>query len=138
MLSGVGPLNELETYKIPVILDLPSVGANLVDHPVVDIAFKDKLDASTKHVNPSNPWQAIKALGSLFNYLVFGSGPMATNVWFIICTDIFEYSLLSKINRLVKLRRSSAQMIQNCFQALNSQMLLGTTQLLQRTAQIWS
>ena len=37
MLSGVGPAGELLGLGIPVILDLPGVGQNLRDHPVVRI-----------------------------------------------------------------------------------------------------
>ncbi|KAL1382785.1 hypothetical protein HDK64DRAFT_295158 [Phyllosticta capitalensis] len=43
-LSGVGPKDELESFDIPVIVDLPGVGANLRDHievPVISNATKD-------------------------------------------------------------------------------------------------
>ncbi|WP_033321866.1 GMC family oxidoreductase [Streptomyces yerevanensis] len=33
MLSGIGPRQDLETLGIPVVLDLPGVGENLLDHP---------------------------------------------------------------------------------------------------------
>jgi len=32
MLSGVGPADELQRHKIPVVHDLPGVGRNLQDH----------------------------------------------------------------------------------------------------------
>lgn len=31
-LSGIGPRDELSSHKIPVLVDLPGVGANLQDH----------------------------------------------------------------------------------------------------------
>ncbi|KAJ1528149.1 hypothetical protein ONE63_008063 [Megalurothrips usitatus] len=36
LLSGVGPAEELQAAKVPVVADLPGVGRNLQDHPVVD------------------------------------------------------------------------------------------------------
>ena len=37
MRSGLGPAEHLRSVGLPVRLDLPGVGANLVDHPAVDI-----------------------------------------------------------------------------------------------------
>ena len=37
MLSGVGPADHLREMGIPVVHDLPGVGQNLRDHPVVDV-----------------------------------------------------------------------------------------------------
>ncbi len=37
--SGVGPTDHLRRVGIPVRVDLPGVGANLVDHPAVDIEY---------------------------------------------------------------------------------------------------
>lgn len=34
MRSGIGPRAELQKHDIPVLLDLPGVGQNLMDHPV--------------------------------------------------------------------------------------------------------
>ncbi|KXN88620.1 L-sorbose 1-dehydrogenase [Leucoagaricus sp. SymC.cos] len=80
MLSGIGPAEQLKSKKIPVILDLPGVGSNLVDHPVVDLYFKDKHNNSTKHVKPQNLPDAIKFLGALYQYLMHKSGPLTGNV----------------------------------------------------------
>lgn len=35
MLSGVGPAEHLSAHEIPVLADLPGVGANLHDHPMI-------------------------------------------------------------------------------------------------------
>ena len=42
MLSGVGPAEHLDGMGIPVILDLPGVGKNFRDHPLVFITCKVK------------------------------------------------------------------------------------------------
>lgn len=42
MLSGVGPAAHLESYGIAVVKDLPGVGQNLRDHPLVPIRAKVK------------------------------------------------------------------------------------------------
>ena len=39
-LSGIGPADELESFQIPVIVDLPGVGTNLQDHPEVMVQGK--------------------------------------------------------------------------------------------------
>jgi choline dehydrogenase len=39
MLSGVGPASHLRDVGIDVTLDLPGVGANLHDHPMVDLLY---------------------------------------------------------------------------------------------------
>ena len=38
LLSGVGESKQLRIHDIPIILDLPSIGLNLRDHPIVRIA----------------------------------------------------------------------------------------------------
>lgn len=40
MLSGVGPAEDLAALGIPVVVDAPHVGRNLVDHLVVPLAFE--------------------------------------------------------------------------------------------------
>lgn len=83
MLSGVGPTEHLKEHDIPVVHDLPGVGAHLVDHPVVDLHFKDKLDHSAKYFKPSSIGDSFKLLSAFFQYFIWGSGgPLATNVSF--------------------------------------------------------
>ena len=42
MLSGVGPADHLKSLEIPVLKDLPGVGQNLRDHPVVQVTWRTK------------------------------------------------------------------------------------------------
>ena len=44
MLSGVGPAEQLRSLGIPVVKDLPGVGRNLRDHPLVPVRVKVKDD----------------------------------------------------------------------------------------------
>ena len=80
MLSGIGPAEHLAKFNIPVVQDLPGVGSHLVDHPVVDIYFKNKHNDSPKHIKPHGPIEAIKLIGSAIQYLTTGRGALANNV----------------------------------------------------------
>ena len=42
MLSGVGPAESLRSLGIPVVHDLPGVGQNLRDHPMIYVTFRTK------------------------------------------------------------------------------------------------
>ena len=42
MLSGVGPGDHLRSLGIPVVRDLPGVGQNLRDHPIVPVTWRTK------------------------------------------------------------------------------------------------
>ena len=43
-LSGIGPKDELEKFDIPVVVDLPGVGANLADHYEISTVVKFDTD----------------------------------------------------------------------------------------------
>lgn len=47
MRSGVGPAAHLSSIGIPVLVDLAGVGANLADHPGVDVGFSVSGDVRT-------------------------------------------------------------------------------------------
>ncbi|KJA26413.1 GMC oxidoreductase [Hypholoma sublateritium FD-334 SS-4] len=80
MLSGIGPAQQLKSRGITPILDLPGVGQRLVDHPVVDLYFKDKNNLSPKWLKPSSLSDVWKTLGAVFRYHVLGTGgPLAMN-----------------------------------------------------------
>ncbi|KAJ3563326.1 hypothetical protein NP233_g9011 [Leucocoprinus birnbaumii] len=80
MLSGIGPSEHLRSNNVPIILDQPNVGQNLVDHPVVDLYFKDKHNASAKWMRPKTFGDGVKLISALTRYFILGwGGPLATN-----------------------------------------------------------
>ncbi|KAF4614077.1 hypothetical protein D9613_007925 [Agrocybe pediades] len=79
LLSGIGPAQHLAEMKISVVHDLPGVGSNLIDHPVVDAYFRNKRNDSPKHVKPQNLVDLFKLIGSAYQYLVHQRGPLANN-----------------------------------------------------------
>jgi choline dehydrogenase len=52
MLSGIGPSAELKKYGIPVVHELPGVGENYQDHPVVFMTYEGARDFSEDWVIP--------------------------------------------------------------------------------------
>jgi choline dehydrogenase-like flavoprotein len=80
MLSGIGPSEELNEHHIPVVVDAPGVGENLVDHPVIDLYYKNRFADSPRHVNPSTIPQVFQLVSSVVQYLASGTGALTTNV----------------------------------------------------------
>ena len=72
MLSGVGPQETLQQHNIPVVANLPGVGQNLQDQPLVGISHRVNMPTSSKLVN--DPLYAAQAAAS---YLSNGTGPLA-------------------------------------------------------------
>jgi choline dehydrogenase len=70
MLSGIGPAAELERLGITVCMDLPGVGRNLQDHPVVGTSVR--IDAPLSLL-------AAEAPEVLEQYMRTGGGPLASN-----------------------------------------------------------
>ncbi|KAF9560497.1 alcohol oxidase [Agrocybe pediades] len=82
MLSGIGPAAHLQFFGIPVIHDLPGVGQNLVDHPIVDLYLLQKgYIESFRHLgNPKSVIDILKVIHALLQYHVFNTGgPLAMN-----------------------------------------------------------
>jgi choline dehydrogenase len=71
MLAGIGPAERLRNLSIPVLLDLPGVGANLQDHPAVPIAYQ-----CTQSISLLNA----EKLSGLARYMVFKDGMLTSNV----------------------------------------------------------
>jgi choline dehydrogenase len=71
MLSGVGPADELRRIGIEVTRDLPGVGQNLQDHPMVSVGYlctrKISLDGA-------------ETLANVLRYFIFKTGPLTSNV----------------------------------------------------------
>ncbi len=71
LLSGIGPADELRNLGVPVVCDLPGVGGNLQDHPVIAVVYECTLPLSL--INAEN-------LMSSLRYACFKSGPRTSNV----------------------------------------------------------
>jgi choline dehydrogenase len=71
MLSGIGPADHLRSLDIPVLCDLPGVGANLQDHPAVAVAFECNQPVSLA---------GAESLANLLRYMSFKKGPLTSNV----------------------------------------------------------
>lgn len=72
MLSGIGPANELNKFRIPIVQNLSSVGTNLFDHMSVPLFVS--LEAKV-----SITLAKLQSLYEILNYLLFGKGWYATN-----------------------------------------------------------
>ncbi|KAG2154013.1 hypothetical protein DEU56DRAFT_868537 [Suillus clintonianus] len=80
MLSGIGPADQLLRHNIPIVLDAPSVGANLVDHPSVNLRFRDKTGTTFHHFTPHSLGSLGLFMRDLLRYQLWGTGPFASNV----------------------------------------------------------
>ena len=71
MLSGIGAADGLKAAGISAIHDLPGVGKNLQDHPMVSVGYlctqKISLDGA-------------ETLGNLLRWMLWKNGPLASNV----------------------------------------------------------
>ena len=54
MLSGVGPERHLNELSIPLVLNLPGVGRNMMNHPSVSLRFKPADGYTLEHDSPRN------------------------------------------------------------------------------------
>ena len=52
LLSGIGPADHLTKMKIPIVHDLPGVGQNLRDHPIVPVSLRAKEAFTTDGTEP--------------------------------------------------------------------------------------
>lgn len=73
MLSGIGPADHLRAHGIDVIADLPGVGSNLQDHPLVPMGFRGKRPFSL-----SAKLRADKVALSALQWMLTGKGMMGT------------------------------------------------------------
>jgi choline dehydrogenase len=71
LLSGIGPADHLNKLGLPVVSDLPGVGENLQDHPVVPVAF---------HCTQPVSLASAESLPNLLRYLLFKNGPLTSNI----------------------------------------------------------
>ncbi len=74
MLSGIGPGEGLHKHDIPVLHDLPGVGANLQDHHVAFNIYRTKGNYGYFGAD-----KGLNAIKNLVRWLVRKNGPIATN-----------------------------------------------------------
>ena len=75
MLSGIGPAEELREHGITPIVDLPGVGKNLSEHPVVMMGFKAR-----KPVTFLKELRYDRAAIWAAQWALFGNGPFSTQI----------------------------------------------------------
>lgn len=71
MLSGIGPAAHLREVGVEVVVDLPGVGENLQDHPVVPLMWFTKGTSDIAEFATAS---------RLVQWQLFGRGPLASNV----------------------------------------------------------
>ncbi|KDQ57648.1 aryl-alcohol oxidase [Jaapia argillacea MUCL 33604] len=74
LLSGIGPQADLEDLNIPLVKDLPMVGNNLHDHPLVPIICRAKSGTTLDYM--ADP---LKAVPVLLQWFLTGTGPATSN-----------------------------------------------------------
>ncbi len=74
-LSGLGPGALLQSCGIPVVRDMPAVGADLQDHFYVRLAFRCTKPITLNDV-ANHP---LRKMAAGLQYMLFKSGPLATN-----------------------------------------------------------
>src|SRR6185503_4051649 len=75
LLSGLGPGEHLYEMGIPVIRDMPAVGANLHDHFNTNLSWRCAKAITLNDLENSWP----KKISAAVRYALFRSGPMASN-----------------------------------------------------------
>ena len=73
-LSGIGPAAELSAHNIPLVADLPHVGANLADHLICKVNTRVKPGLSVQHLT-----HPLRGLVALIEWLRYGTGAGTTN-----------------------------------------------------------
>ena len=71
MLSGIGPADQLESFDIPVVQDLPGVGRNLQDHLAI---------MEVVHSKEPVTLAAAQSIRNLGRFLTLGRGMLTSNV----------------------------------------------------------
>ncbi|WP_428486969.1 GMC family oxidoreductase [Rhodopila sp.] len=75
LLSGLGPAQHLQDIGIPVLRDMPAVGANLHDHFNTTVSWRCSRPITLNDLQNS----ALRKAAAGVRYALFRSGPMASN-----------------------------------------------------------
>jgi choline dehydrogenase-like flavoprotein len=71
LLSGIGPADELKKAGVAALHDLPGVGKNLQDHPMVSVGYLCEKPVSLA---------SAASVPNFLRWLIFRRGPLASNV----------------------------------------------------------
>src|SRR5579862_5313233 len=74
-LSGIGPAEQSQKFGIPVVRDLPGVGAELQDHFYVRLAYRCTQPMTLNDIANS----PVKKLVAGLQYVLFKKGPLTSN-----------------------------------------------------------
>jgi len=80
MLSGIGPADQLSAHNIPIVCDLPGVGAHLMDHPSVPVQLKIRRGSTLNFLMTRSLAEQVRVMKALAEHKLFGTGPLTTNV----------------------------------------------------------
>ena len=87
-LSGIGSSEILSSYGIETIVDLPAVGENLQDHPIVGVSFESKVSTFDSFRDPNVIGAVLK------EYQQEKTGPLAKATYsaaFMPCMSFLEH-----------------------------------------------
>ncbi len=73
-LSGIGPANVLQSLGIPLVLDSPGVGANMLEHRLLMMSYRLKKPLSQNH-----EFTGLNLVRNVIRYAIFKSGPLASS-----------------------------------------------------------
>lgn len=73
-LSGIGPANVLQSLGIPLVLDSPGVGANMLEHRLLMMSYRLKKPLSQNH-----EFSGLNLVRNVIRYAIFKSGPLASS-----------------------------------------------------------
>lgn len=61
LLSGLGPADQLRTHGVDVVADLPGVGTNLQDHPIILASYATSAQLSASAYNHGEMYSALRS-----------------------------------------------------------------------------
>lgn len=90
MLSGIGPAGHLRQLGIDVVVDLPGVGRNLSEHPVVYAEFMAR-----EPITFLNSLRFDRLATSALRWALTGTGPLST----LVCNCVLMVKTLPQLTR---------------------------------------
>jgi choline dehydrogenase len=79
LLSGIGSFEQLKKHSIPIVKNMPGVGEHLIDHVVVNTYWRSTKGESLNPARALTLGSVIPKIKALAEYIVYHSGPLASN-----------------------------------------------------------